>query len=93
MSDPFQNGFKPNSCAIDNIFLLNGIIDKCKANGRPLYTCFIDFKSAFDLINRSALLYKLLNQGYTGKFFVRDSKYVPKCKISCEMGRSAGRNI
>ena len=61
MSDPFQNGFKPNSCAIDNIFLLNGIIDKCKANGRPLYTCFIDFKSAFDLINRSALLYKLLN--------------------------------
>ena len=52
MSDPFQNGFKPNSCAIDNIFLLNGIIDKCKANGRPLYTCFIDFNSAFDLINR-----------------------------------------
>ena len=68
MGDPFQNGFKPNSCAIDNIFLLNGIIDKCKANGRPLYTCFIDFKSAFDLINRSALLYKLLNQGCTGKF-------------------------
>ena len=68
MSDPFQNGFKPNSCAIDNIFLLNGIIDKCKANGLPLYTCFIDFKSAFDLINRSSLLYKLFNQGCTGKF-------------------------
>ena len=68
MSDPFQNGFKPNSCTIDNKFLLNGIIDKCKANGRPLYTCFIDFKSAFDLINRSALLYKLVNQGCTGTF-------------------------
>ena len=68
MGDPFQNGFKPKSGAIDNIFLLNGIIDKCKANGRPLYTCFIDFKSAFDLINRSALLFKLLNQGCTGKF-------------------------
>ena len=44
------------------------LVDKCKANGRPLYTCYIDFKSAFDLINRSALLFKLLNQGCTGKF-------------------------
>ena len=60
--------FENKKCAIDNIFLLNGIIDKCKGNGRPLYTCFIDFKSAFDLINRSALLFKLLNQGCTGEF-------------------------
>ena len=59
--DPFQNGFKPNSSAIDNIFILNGIIDKCKAVGRPLYACFVNFKSAFDLINRSELLYKLIN--------------------------------
>ena len=66
--DPFQNGFKPNASAIDNIFILNGIIDKCKAIGRPLYACFVDFKSAFDLINRSALLYKLMNQGCNGKF-------------------------
>ena len=66
--DPFQNGFKPNANAIDNIFILNGIIDKCKAVGRPLYACFVDFKSAFDLINRSALLYKLMNQGCNGKF-------------------------
>ena len=68
LGDPLQNGFKPNASAIDNVFLLNGIIDKCKANGRPLYTCFVDFKSAFDLINRSALLFKLINQGCVGKF-------------------------
>ena len=66
--DPLQNGFKPGASVIDNIFILNGIIDKCNANGRPLYTCFVDFRSAFDLINRSALLFKLMNKGYTGKF-------------------------
>ena len=66
--DPLQNGFKPGASAIDNIFILNGIIDKCNANGRPLYTCFVEFRSAFDLINRSALLFKLMNKGYTGKF-------------------------
>ena len=49
------------------IFILNGIIDKCKAKGRPLYTCFVDFKSVFDLITRSALLFKLMNTGCTGK--------------------------
>ena len=53
--DPLQNGLKPGASAIDNIFILNGIIDKCNANGRPLYTCVVDFRSAFDLINRSAL--------------------------------------
>ena len=68
LDDPFQNGFKPKASATDNIFILNGIIDKCKAKGRPLYTCFVDFKSAFDLINRSALLFKLMNTGCTVNF-------------------------
>ena len=66
--DPLQHGIKPGAIAIDKILILNGIIDKCKANGRPLYTCFVNFRSAFDLINRSALLFKLTNKGYTGKF-------------------------
>ena len=70
MGDPLQNGFKPNTSAIDNVFLLNGIIDKCKANGRPLYTSFVDFKSAFDLINQSALLFKLVNHGCVGTFYL-----------------------
>ena len=66
--DPLQNGIKPGAIAIDKMLIPNGIIDKCKVNGRPLYTCFVKFRSAFDLINRSALLFKLTNKGYTGKF-------------------------
>ena len=68
IDDPYQYGFKENAGAIDSVFILNGLIDKAKAYGRPLYVCFIDFKSAFDLINRSALLFKLLNCGIDGKF-------------------------
>ena len=48
--------------------MLNGIIQKCKLNGRPLYACFVDFKSAFDFVNRSALLFKLYSNGVQGKF-------------------------
>ena len=61
--DPFQNGFKDGHCTLDNVFILNGIIEKHKALKRPLYICYIDFKSAFDYVNRHALLYKLLNRG------------------------------
>ena len=66
--DPFQNRFKAKTSAVDNIFMLNGIIQKCKLNGRPLYACFVDFKSAFDFVNRSALLFKLYSNGVQGKF-------------------------
>ena len=67
--DPFQNGFKPGLRTSDNIFMLNGIIEKHKLQKKPLYTCFIDFKSAFDLVKHPALLYKLLNKNIGGKMF------------------------
>ena len=65
--DPFQNGFKEKSRTIDNAFTLNGIIEKYKWLGQPLYICYVDFNSAFDYINRNALLFKLLKRGVTGK--------------------------
>ena len=36
---------------------------------RPLYVCHVDFKSAFEHINRHALLFKLMTHGFTGKTF------------------------
>ena len=65
--DPFQNGFKEKSRTIDNAFILNGNIENYKALGQPLYIRYVDFKSAFDYINRNALLFKLLKRGVTGK--------------------------
>ena len=67
--DDFQNGFKKDTPVTDNIFILNGIIEKQKANKKPLYICFVDFKSAFDLINRQALFYKLRKNDIQGKFY------------------------
>ena len=62
--DPFQNGFKNGHCTIDNVFILNGIIEKHKALKKPLYICYIDFKSAFDYVDRHTLL---LNRYVEGK--------------------------
>ena len=66
--DPRQNGFKAQCSAVDNAFTLNGIINKYKLKKRPLYVCFVDLKSAFDNVDRRALLLKMLLQGIDGKY-------------------------
>ena len=67
--DPLQNGFKCGTQTTDNLFILNGIIEKYEAMKRPIYTCFVDFKSAFDFIIRHVLLFKLITHGFGGRFF------------------------
>ena len=69
MEDPFQSGFKHGARATDNAFLLNGLIDISSARKRPLYVCYIDFKSAFDKVTRTALMFKLFTRGVSGKYF------------------------
>ncbi len=51
----------------DNMFVLLSVIQRQKALGKPLYITFIDFKRAFDSVNRSLLFYKLITSGYLGK--------------------------
>jgi hypothetical protein len=42
---------------------------QCHSRGRNVYSCFIDFKKAFDSIPREKLFDKLLRIGIDGKFF------------------------
>ena len=69
LDNSWQNGFKQGSQATDKLFIFNALFDKYKALKRPLYICYIEFKSAFDFVNRHALLFKLLSKGFTGKIF------------------------
>ena len=51
-----------------DIFVLQSLINKSlKKRGGRLYCYFIDYRKAFDLINRSKLWLKLIKQGITGK--------------------------
>ena len=63
-----QFGFKQDFSTVDAIFVLQSIINRnlSKKGGR-LYCCFIDYKKAFDLIDRSKLWCKLIKQGIQGK--------------------------
>ena len=65
-----QLGFMAGCRTADALFILNNLIDYyCKRNNRYIYSCFIDFKKAFDSIPRHKLFQKLLDYNINGKFY------------------------
>lgn len=52
----------------DQIFTLNAVINKkLKVKGGKLYVAFIDFKAAFDRVNREKMIVKLKQKGIVGR--------------------------
>ena len=64
-----QTGFRPKYSTLDNVFVLKNIIDFYLINRKRLYCAFVDFKKAFDLIDRISLWFKMLKIGIHGKIF------------------------
>ena len=65
-----QLGFCQGAQTADHLLALQTCIEKyVKTRKERLYTCFVDFKKAFDTICREALLHKLSGMGMEGKFF------------------------
>lgn len=63
----FQAGFRRNYSTHDQIFTIATIIKSFLSRKRKVYAFFIDFKAAFDSVNRDALLYKLSCIGISTK--------------------------
>ena len=54
-----QNGFRSNRSCLDHIYVLSTIVRNRKASGLNTFCAYIDFRKAFDWVNRDLLLYKL----------------------------------
>ena len=65
--DENNGGFLKGRRTSDNIFILQGLIQKQLLLGKKLFVCFIDFSKAFDLISRYILFYKLMKGGWKGR--------------------------
>ena len=67
---PNQIGFQKVHRTADHVFVLSSIINKfVKTEKKKLYTAFIDFRKAYDHINRTLLFLKLQNMGIQGLFY------------------------
>ena len=65
-----QLGFVAGNRTSDAHIIINNLVTKiCHNQNSKIYSCFVDFKKAFDSIPRDLLLKKLINFGIKGKFF------------------------
>jgi len=64
----FQAGFRKGYSTVDNIFSLTSIARSYIDSGKKLYAFFVDFRAAFDSIDRRTLNYKLSNIGMSTAF-------------------------
>ena len=63
-----QAGFRPGRGCIDHIFTLRQVLEQRHVYRRPTISIFLDFKGAFDSVDRSVLMDTLTHKGVPGKF-------------------------
>ena len=64
-----QAGFRATYSTIDHIFTLYALVQSFLQKNHKLYVAFIDFKKAFDSVNRNILWYVLRKSGINGKLY------------------------
>ena len=62
-----QAGFRKGYNTIDHIFNLKCLVDMYLHRKKQLFCAFIDYRKAFDSVNRIALWQKLIQQNINGK--------------------------
>jgi hypothetical protein len=63
-----QAGFRKDHRTTDQVFVLRTLIERARADKKPLYTCYVDFTKAYDTIPRDLLWQKLQRIGVHGEF-------------------------
>ena len=67
---PNQIGFEKGHRTSDHVFVLTTIVNRfIKVEKKRLFVAFIDFRKAYDKINRNLLLLKLQKRGIKGLFY------------------------
>jgi hypothetical protein len=64
-----QCGFRQNRACEDHLFTLHALIKKRMEEGKETFALFIDFRKAFDMVNRDLMLLKLIQLGIDGHFY------------------------
>jgi exonuclease III len=62
-----QAGFRKDYRTTDNLFILRTLTEQAKLQKKKLYTCFVDFKKAFDTVPRDLLWQVLERLGIRGR--------------------------
>ena len=64
-----QAGFRATYSTMDHIFTLYSLVQKFLTRNSKLYVAFVDFRKAFDSVNRNILWHTLRKAGVNGKLY------------------------
>ena len=64
-----QAGFRANYSTVDHSFNLYGVMSHLLNNSKKFYCAFLDFRKAFDYIDRNFSWHKLIGLGIRGRIF------------------------
>ena len=85
-----QAGFRQAYCTADNIFTLHCLVQKYLSKGRGRFYCiFVDFKKAFESINRKLRWYSIMNKGIHGRLFVVIENMYYKVKAAVRISNTS----
>ena len=78
-----QVDFRESYSTIDHIYVLQFIIELYQSVHRRVYCAFIDYRKAFDSINRPLIWQKLVSHNINGKLLNVVKNVYDKSKILC----------
>ena len=100
-----QAGFRKDFSTLDHIFTLHAIINYYRNKKGRIYCAFIDYRKAFDFIDRSSLWFKLLQNNVNGRVLAVIKNMYEQAKscvkesdrlsdfFSCNQGVRQGENL
>ena len=100
-----QAGFRAEYSTLDHIFTLHCLIDIYLKNKKRLYCAFVDYRKAFDMVDRCSLWQKVLAMGINGKVLKVIQNMYANAKscvqlngnfseyFSCNIGVRQGENL
>ena len=100
-----QAGFRAGHSTLDHIFSLHLLIKLYQQRNKRIYAAFVDYKKAFDLVDRSLLWRKVLDLGVKGrilKVVVSMYEFAKSCvsvngkysdSFACNIGVRQGENL
>ena len=82
-----QIGFKKGKRTTDHVFVLQTLIDKIlKHEKRKLFVAYIDFRKAYDSVNRNDLFFKLKQMEIRGLFLDNSKSLYSSIKYHAKIG-------
>lgn len=80
----YQAGFRTNRSTTDQIFIMRQILEKCWEESIDIHLLFVDYRNAYDLLNKRELWNKMIEMGFP-------KKLIELCRMTTEGCRTQVR--